>query len=257
MSKQFTVDDTLYRAKAKKLVRQLKLNEEQVLREQAGQLAELMTKVAPPFESFPKFSAGYTNKGARQAGVDSVKSGFSRAVQGIGKLGGWKDKNIRKAIRAGDLAYLTQRFRYMKNSPKEGLTAKPYSDRERNRLRNRRGRVSSGTQPFVGVTDRDVKAGRRRAINNVGIAKASLAKVAVQLGRKSPPKWIYKHFSKVTTRANFSRNPSIISFRANAKGLDVVERNAKRIERFRMKAMVKRLEALARAESKQAGFKVK
>ena len=161
MSKPFTVDDTLYRAKAKKLVKQLKLDEQEFVREQAGLLAQLMTRLAPPFDGFPKFKAGYTSKGSLQAGKKAVRAGFARAVQSFGKVGGWKDKDIRRAIKAGDIAYLTKRLRYMKNSRKAGLQVKHYSENERNRLRNNRGRVSKGTVGFVGVSTADVKEGKR------------------------------------------------------------------------------------------------
>lgn len=257
MSSKLTVDATLFRAKAKKLVKQLKLDEHKVVKEQAGMMAELMTKVAPPFKKFPKFSAGYANGGAQGAGVDSVKSGFFSAVQRVGSIGSWKDKNIRKAIRAGDTNYLEQRFKRMKGSNKHDLKVKKYSDRERDKSRNRRGRVSKTTMPFVALSTKDVNQGLKRAVSNVGIAKASLAKVAVKLGRKNPPKWISRHFGKVNSVVSIKRKPVSISFRVSAKGLDVVEKNLKRIERFRMNAMTKRLESLVRANAKKAGFKVR
>ena len=258
MSSKLTVDATLFRAKARKMVKQLKLDEDEVVKEQAGQLAQLMAKVAPPFKTFPSFTGdSYANSGAKGAGVAAVKSGFFEAVERVGSIGSWKDKRIRKAIRAGDTNYLEQRFKYMKGSNKHGLKVKHYSDSERESLRNSRGRVPRGTDPFVGLSTKDVNAGLKRAVANVGIAKATLAKVAVALGRKQPPGWISRHFGKVGSAPIIQRNPARIRFSANAKGLDVVARKLKSIERFRMIAMEKRLESLIRVNAKKAGFKTR
>lgn len=70
MAKNFSVDSTLFKAKAKKLVRKLKLDEPTVVREQAGLLAQLLSKVTPPFKSFPKMSGKptYTTGGAMGVG---------------------------------------------------------------------------------------------------------------------------------------------------------------------------------------------
>ena len=259
MSKNFTVDSTLWKAKSKRLVRELKLDESKVVIEQAGILAQLMAKVAPPFKSFPKFTGKptYTTGGALGVGRNAVKAGFFAAVKRMGTDRQWKDKNIKKAIRAGDTDYLTLRLRHMKKSNKQNLEVFKYSDEKRDQRRNRRGRVNKGTMPFVGLQNKDVNAGLKRATNNVGIAKASLAKVAVRLGRPGPPSWIKRHFDKVRPVVGVTRNPARVTFRASAKGLDVVANNLKRIERFRMNAMVKRLESMIRANAKKSGFKVK
>lgn len=257
--KTFSVDDTLYRAQAKKLVKQLKLDEPAVVKEQAGLLAQLFAKMTPPFASFPKMQGRptYTTPGALKAGQSAVKSGFFSAVKRMGNPNNWKDAGIRKAIKQGDTAYLEARLARMKNSNKKGLRVMHYSDSKRNQQRNNRGRVNKGTQPIVMISNKDVNAGLRRALYNVGIAKASFAHAAVKLGRKAPPKWIAEHFSLVNTQVNISRSPARVSFTADAKGLEVVQRKIKSIERFRMVAMVKRLEQLVRADAKKAGFKTR
>ncbi len=260
MSKQtFSVDDTLYRAQAKKLVKQLKLEEVEVVKEQAGLLAQLLAKVTPPFDGFPKMSGRptYTTPRALKAGQKAVRAGFFSAVKKMGAPNKWDDKNIRAAIRRGDTAYLEARLKHMKGSNKRGLKVTQYSDKMRNNQRNTRGRVNRGTQPIVMLNDKDVNAGLRRALNNVGIAKASFAEAAVKLGRKAPPKWIARHFKTVNTNLNISRSPARVSFTADAKGLDVTNRRTKAVERFRMVAMVKRLEQLVRAEAKKSGFKTR
>lgn len=259
MPNNFSVDDTLYRAQAKKLVRQLKLDETKFVREQAGLFAQLLCKVTPPFKSYPKLSGKPTYGGSVGVGRAAVRRDFFRAVQRVGKSSSWKDKGISKAIRAGDVRYLEERFKYIKGSNKKNLEVRKYSDRLHSSKRGRIGRVSRNTVPTVGVRDVDVNRGLKRAMRNVGIAKASLALAALRLGRPSPPKWISKHFSRVNTPVNVRRNPSVATFKATAKGLDSPDflRRTKQVQRFRSVAMVKRLEFLVKADAKKAGFKTK
>ena len=259
MPKNFTVDSTLFKAQAKKLVRKLKIDEPTFVREQAGLFAQLLAKITPPFKSFPKMSGSptYTTGGAQGTGTKAVKAGFFSAVKRIGTVTNWTDKGMKAAIRRGDANYIEQRLKHMKGSIKRGLKVHKYSDNLRDKQRNSRGRVNGGTQPFVGLSNADVNKGLKRAVGNVGIAKASFALAAVRLGRKSPPKWIARHFQKVNTPVQISRNPARVRFTSNAKGLDVTMRRLKDAERFRMVAMVKRLEQLVKADAKQAGFKTK
>lgn len=259
MPKNFTVDATLFKVKAKKLVKQLKLDEPTVVREQAGLLAQLLAKVTPPFKSFPKMSGkpSYTTGGAMGVGKKAVRAGFYSAVKRMGTVSNWTDKGMRKAIRSGDTAYIQARLEHMKKSNKHGLKVRDYSDNLRERQRNTRGRVNRGTQPIVMLQNKDVNAGLKRAMNNVGIAKASFALAALRLGRPKAPAWIAKHFAKVNTPVSVTRNPARVKFTSNAKGLDVTTRRLKAVERFRMVAMVKRLEKLVKADAKKAGFKTR
>jgi len=259
MPKNFSVDATLFKVKAKKLVKQLKLDEPTVVREQAGLLAQLLAKVTPPFKSFPKMSGkpSYTTGGAMGVGKKAVRAGFYSAVKRMGTVSNWTDKGMRKAIRSGDTAYIQARLEHMKKSNKHGLKVRDYSDNLRERQRNTRGRVNRGTQPIVMLQNKDVNAGLKRAMDNVGIAKASFALAALRLGRPKAPAWIAKHFGKVNTPVSVTRNPARVKFTSNAKGLDVTTRRLKAVERFRMVAMVKHLEALVRADAKKAGFKTR
>ncbi len=260
MPKNFSVDDTLYRAQAKKLVKQLKIDETKFVREQAGLLAQLLCKVTPPFKSYPKMSGKPTYGGSVGVGRAAVRRDFFRAVQRVGKSASWKDKGISKAIRTGDVRYLEERFKYIKGSNKQNLSVRKYDDRLHNSKRNNRGRVGRNTKATVGVRDVDVNKGLKRAMNNVGIAKASLALAALRLGRPSPPMWISRHFKTVNTPVKMpTKSKPVAAFKATAKGLDSPDfRNrTKQVERFRMVAMVKRLEFLVKADAKKAGFKTK
>lgn len=258
MSKDFKVDSRLWKKRSKDVIKILKIDEPKFVKEQAGILAQQLTKVTPPFDGFPLLEKiGYAQKGDYAKGRESTLSGFFSSVKRVGAEGKWKDKKMRSAIRRGDTHYITERLRYMKGSNKFNLEAHPYSDHLRNKKRNKRGRVNRNTQPFVGIKTKDVNAGLKRALGNVGISKAALAKIAVRLGRKKPPDWISRHFSKLNVSISVQKNPSVIRFRTSGPGLDVAKRNAKKVERFRMIAMEQRLESLVRATAKKAGFKVK
>jgi len=255
--KTFSVDDTLYRAQAKKLVKHLKIDEPKFVREQAGLLAQLLAKVTPPFKTFPKLSGKPTYGGSVTVGRIAVRRDFFRAVQRVGKAASWKDKGIAKAIRAGDSNYIEQRLKYMKSSNKKNLKVRKYADRLHDAKRNARGRVNRSVVATVGMKDPDVNKGLKRAMDRVGTAKAALAIAALRLGRPKAPKWIARHFGKVNTHVNLRRNPSIAQFTATAKGIEWASSRIKQVERFRMVAMVKRLEALVRADAKKAGFKTR
>ena len=259
MSENFSVDSTLFKAQAKKLVKKLKLDEPTVVREQAGLLAQLLAKVTPPFKSFPKMSGkpSYTTGGALGVGKKAVRAGFYSAVTRMGTQRNWTDKKMKSAIRSGDTTYLEARLKHMKGSSKHNLKVRDYSDNLRDSQRNTRGRVNRGTQPIVMLQNKDVNAGLKRAMDNVGIAKASFALAALRLGRPKAPGWISRHFAKVNTPVSVQRNPARVRFTSSAKGLDVTMRRLKAIERFRMVAMVKSLEALLKANAKKAGFKTR
>jgi hypothetical protein len=260
MPENFTVDDTLFRAQAKKLVKQLKLDEVKVVREQAGLMAQLLAKVTPPFKSFPKMSGRptYTTAGAQKTGAGAVKADFDATVKNIGKNNSWTDKKMSAAVRKGDTTYLQARLRHMKGSNKHNLNVRKFSNTIRNKQRNARGRVNSGTKPIVMLSSADVNRGRKAAVDNVGIAKASFALAALRFGRPKAPNWISRHFRKVNTPVKSpTKSSAVATFTSSAAGLDVTMRRLKQVERFRMVAMVKRLEALVKHDAKKAGFQTK
>ena len=254
------MDTTLYKAQTKKLLRQLKMDEPKFVREQAGMFAQLLCKLTPPFKSFPKMSGKltYTTGGAQAQGKKAVTAGFFAAVQRMGNVKKWKNERIKAALKAGDTALLTAIFSKMKNSNKQGLQVRKYSDSLRNSKRNNRGRVNKGTQAVVAITNADVNKGLARARDNVGIAKASFALAALRFGRKSPPGWISKHFKTIKTPVSMpSKSSPIARFTASAKGIDVTMRRIKQVERFRLKAMALNLEKIVKANAKKSGFKTR
>ena len=259
MTKTFTVDDALFRMQAKKLIRKLKIEEHKFIKEEAGLLAQLFAKVTPPFKSFPKMSGrpNYTTSGAQKQGALAVKTDFNRAIKRMGNIRDWKSKSIREAIKNGDIERLKAILRNMRNSNKHNLDVEKYTENLRNRQRNKRGRVGRNIKPVVAIQNSDINKGLRAAVNNLGIAKATFAKVAVSLGRPNPPRWIARHFNKINPTVSVQKSPARVRFVVSAKGLDVASRRIQSVERFRLKAMVQKLERMVKAESKKKGFKVR
>lgn len=271
MTKNFKVDSTLLKAKAKKLVKQLKIDEPKFVREQAGFLAQTLCKVVPPFKGKPKFKGrGYGGKLAagKKAIIADLNIMFRVREKGylqfLHNVTGTK-RNIRQALRTkSGRPYVVDVDYINYNSVDEALD-----------FHERQQQPSSGRAKHSGRGGNDTKIGRWRARDRmwvtkriwnkvrltlwrrVGIAKASLAKVAVNLGRPKPPRWISKHFGYVYAPISRTKTPTTYSFTVHEKGLEPASRRLKEVERFRLVGMVKRLEKLVRDDAKKAGFKTR
>lgn len=257
-SKNFTVDDTLFRAQAKKLVKQLKIDETKFVREQAAIYAQTLSKVTPPFVSWPKMK-GLTYGTAKDLmqGKKAATSGFYSIVKLMtAEKQQWKSKAIRNAIERGDTAYLEARLKHFKRSKKRNMKVRQYSDNRRNKQRDSRGRTYKNATPFVVIDRSSAEAGLKRAQDNVGLAKAHLAKAAIRLGRKgkAPVKGISRHLKNVHASVTVTKNPSTAGFSVRSHGLDVTARRLKEAESFRLKGMVLKLKRDLRARIKQNGF---
>lgn len=257
MGKNFSVDDTIFRAQAKKLVKQLKLDETKFVREQTAMLAQNFASITPPFVSYQKPKLNYGTKKDIAQGVEAVNGGFFQIVKFISADQGWKDKNIKAAILRGDMAYLEKRLKHFKRSRKRDMKVRQYSDNRRNKQRDARGRTYRNATPFATISKEDGIRGLNRAVDRVGMAKAVFAKAAVRLGRKKPIKGIQRHFSKVHAKVFVTKNPSTAGFTVSSHGLDQAVRRAKEVESIRLESMVKRLKQIIRADAKKAGFKTK
>lgn len=257
MGKNFTVDASLLMFKAKKFVKQLKLDEPKIVKDEAGMLAQSFASITPPFASFSKPKLNYGTKKDIKKGERATLIGLNKSLRRIGNVNAWSDTKMKAAIRSGDVAYIENRLKHMKGSNKHNLRVQKYSDAARNKQRNNRGRVNRGTIPIVMIRDEDVQAGLDRAIARVGMAKAAFAKAAVLLGRKKPIALIVRHFSKVRASFSISKNPSIVRFSVTTHGDSEAYRRRKQVERFRIVALVKRLEKMVRADAKKAGFKTR
>jgi len=271
MPKDFSVDDTLFRAQAKKLVKQLKIDETKFVHEQAGMLAQTLCKVVPPFKTYPKLSSkGYSGHLAsgKSAILSDMKIMFR--IRKLGYLQFLEDvtgtrRNIRRTLKTSSgVPYVVDVDYINYNSVSEAMyfhvkQQKPSSGRARHSGKH-------GHDPRIGrwtardrmwITEEIWKRVRLTLWGRIGIAKASLAKVAVKLGRPLPAKWIRRHFDHVYAPITTTKNPTTVSFTAYEKGLDKAFKQLPKVERFRMVAMVKRLEFLVKEDAKKAGFKTK
>lgn len=279
MSKNFSVDDTLYRAQAKKLVKQLKLDEEEFIREQGALYARAMSKATPPHAGgrFPQLKkAGYqegtireTLSQAKSAIISDMNTMF--VVKSSGYLESVHDitgtlRNIRRTLTNGKgVKYVIDVNEINYDSLNRALEwgykmRRPSDGRARNKNQGsndpRIGRWTARDRMWI--TPEIWKQVLKAKFDNVGMSKAAFATAAVQLGiKQKPPKYIKDMMYGQKTSVIMQENPTVVKIKASAPGLSHAARLAPQVERFRMIAMVKRLKFLVRANAKKAGFKVK
>ena len=278
MSKDFTVDDTLFRAKAKQLVKKLKIDEHEFVKDQSAQLARTICKATPPFKGgvFPRLTKpGYQEgsvKDAVAAGERAIKhdlgvifrqrsEGYLKHVHDVTG----KKRNIRQVLRnkAGK-TYLIDVDIINYNSFTDAIKWHWQKRLSNGRVKNyRKGNKDSQigrwqSRDVMWITPEIWQKVFKQLSANVGLSKAAFGKAAMKLGiKQKPPKYIKRHFSKVDTSVIIQRNPSVVTIHGSAPGLEIAERKLNKIKEIRSKAMVKRLEYLLRANAKKAGFKTK
>jgi hypothetical protein len=267
MPKNFTVDDTLFRAQAKKLVKKLKIEETVFIREQAALYARLMSKMTPPFVGgqIPRMSGKGYQGGSNDANL----------LQGRAAI--IHDMNQQFYIRErGYLEFLHRITGKLKNIRRQHLTSKQgikyiidvaeinYDSPNRakkfaERHRNKRGRsVKLPKSERMWITKEIWQAVFVEKFLNIGLSKSAFASAAVKLAiKQKPPVWIRKHMSKVGTRVTVQKNPSVVTITTSAPGLDHTARLEPKIRNFRLIAMVKRLEKLVTFEANKLGMKTK
>ena len=273
-----SVDDTLFRAKAKKLLKKLKIDEHEFVKDQAAQLARTICKATPPFKDgvFPRLSKGGYQQGSVK---DAVASG-ERAIkhdmgviyrqrsrdylQFIQDLTG-KKRNIRRQLRTkSGKVYLVDvdviNFTSVSEALKFHWQKRLPNGRVKNyRSGNKDSQIGRWQSRDVMWLTPDIWQKVFRTLSaNVGLSKAAFGKAASKLGiKQKPPKYIKKHFSKVDTSVTITKNPSIVTIRGSAPGLEVPEKKLSQIKEIRSKAMVGRLKWLLRANAKKSGVKFK
>jgi len=278
MAKNFSVDDTLYRAQAKKLVKLLKIDEKVFIKQQAALYARLMSKVTPPHPGgkFPKLSGvGYqngsvaANKSQGRAAIVGdmgthfvIKSaGYLKTVHDItGKI-----RNIRRTLTNG------KGIRYVIDVDEinyDSLSRALKWDQDHRRASDGRAvnKDQGSNDPRIGrwtARDRmwitlDIwQAIMNAKFENIGMSKAAFASAAVQLGiPKGPPVYIRNHMPGSGTRVTYAKEGMEISIRASAPGMPHAIRAEPRVRNFRTIAMVKGLERIVREISKKSGFRI-
>lgn len=279
MPRNFTVDDTLFRAQAKKLVKRLKKDETIFIRQQAALYARLMAKVTPPHTggAFPKMSGvGYQQGGAnatisqgRAAIVADmgtmfvIKSeGYLKSLHDItGKL-----RNIRRTLTNGKgVRYVVDVDEINYNSV--GRALKWHQDHRRPSSGRAVNKDQGSNDPRIGrwtardkmwVSPRIWNAVMLAKFENIGMSKAAWASAAVKLGiKKGPPVYIRNLMAGSGTRVTVQKNPSVVTITASSPGMPHSIRAEPRVRKFRTIAMVKGLEKLVKFNAKKAGFKTR
>ncbi len=275
MPKNCTVDASLFKFKAKKLVKQLKLDEPKFVREQGASLARLLAKVTPPFldGKFPKMSG----KGYQGGGVKNVEAAGNRAIKkDLGRIFRIRDREYLEFLHrtTGKLTNVRQNLKTKKgvsylvdvDEINYDSVSRAIRFHQSKRLSNGRTPLYKGDKGIGRWKSRDVmwitaeiwNAVFEAKARNVGMSKAAFASAAVQLGiKQKPPKYISRHILGSGTRVTELKNPSKVTIKARAPGLAHVVKNLKKVERFHTVGIVKRLEALIRADAKKAGFKTR
>ena len=253
------VDASQFQAKAKRLLRQLKITEKDFVKEQ-GQLYALdLAKATPPHAggriSLRKKPVG--TAADKKTGEHAVRSDYRRAVRTLGPARYWKNPSIKKAIRAGDTQTLQGMVKHF-SSRNQNLKVTGFSNRLHKSARNRRGRVPKGHTGVIALPHKEVQTGMRKAVSRVGIAKAGLARCAQRLGHKGGlPKWVARHTGKVTAYASLSKNLNgwRARFGATAAGHQHTAKSLRFVARYRQNLAVKSLQAKARHAVKKSGFR--
>jgi hypothetical protein len=275
MPKNFSVDATLFKVKAKKLVKQLKLDEPTVVREQAALMSKLLSKVTPPFlgGKFPKMSgSGYQGGGVKDveaAGNRAIKKdlGTIFRIKGREYLEFLHDvtgrlKNVRRNLRTKKgVSYVVDVDEINYDSVSRAVRFHQSKRLKNGRTPKYKGDVGIGrwkSRDVMWVTAEIWNAVFEAKAKNVGMSKAAFASAAVQLGvKQKPPSYIKRHIAGIGTTVSELKNPSRVTIRASAPGLSHTMRSLAKVERFRMEAMVKRMEKIIRANAKKAGFKTR
>lgn len=278
MAKDFSVDDTLYRAQAKKLVGQLKIDEKVFIKQQAALYARLMSKVTPPHPGgkFPKMTGAAYQQGSKHA---NLSQGLAAIVGDMGthfviKSKGYLQflhdltkttRNIRRTLTNGaGVKYVVDVDEINYDSLSRALKfdwqqRRPSSGRARNKDQGsndpRIGRWTARNRMWITleIWDKILTA----KYENIGMSKAALASAAVKLGLRNPPPYIKRHMAGSGTRVTFAKKGTEITIRAAAPGLPHAIRAEPRVKKFRTIAMVKGLKKKVRAIAKKSGFQVR
>ncbi len=250
--KGIVIDDSTFQKRAKALARKLKVDEYVFVKEQTGLLARDVAIKTPPYVKFPKLNQKViATKADEMQGRKAIKGDLL---------------NIAIPVKPATFTWAKRTFgnrRIYDGKEQIGLgLIHSESELKSWHIRNRRSN---------GRTRRNLERNRywvKQTIFNkylkekyadIGIAKASFAKIGVQLGNNgSVPAWVSRQFGKATGRGRMARVATgpygLIS--GKARGLSHVFKHLPRIQRDRLIKAELRLKAIAREASKKAGFKV-
>ena len=250
------IDDAVFQSKMRKLAKRYKVDEYDFIKEQGALYARDMAKAAPPFAdgviNFKKQSIG-SSKDKKQGEfamwndlqkifvVQEDPQVIQWAVATFGRGPIYKGKK-----KTGKGVALTmseiKRWHHRNMMPSSGRArALKYDQR-------------------LWVSEKILLQYFKKEKTKVGTAKAALAEAMVRINPKQRvPAWIKRNMSRADGKGRVlrsSKGPRAI-IRASAYGLRSISSKIGFLQRFRVKAMEKRMINLVRANAKKSGLKVK
>ena len=256
MSKEYiTFNDDVFQHKVRKLVKEFGVDEKEFVREQGAFFLNDLGRFVPPYKTFPfgKSRSMGTAKD-KKAGQLAVEYDLNKIFfVPEGSVFTWAEKTFpigkiykgKKVIGAGVTKSMDEmrRFHNSQRNPRNGRT-----------------KALRGFQQ-IWVSPAMFKKYLKREIQDVGTAKASIAKAILQLNPAAKiPSWIRKQISKASGNARMTKLNGSFSavFNTNAFGLQHVSAKSIRIvQAGRLKAMENRLKFVFKNAAKKSGWKVK
>jgi hypothetical protein len=251
--KGIIIDDSTFQKKARALARKLKIDEYDFVKEQTGLLARDVAKYTPPFASFP-------TKGGKSVGTSKdAKQGKMAVLQSIAQIVTVKETGVLRWAKKTFKGKPIYRGKVMIAQGIIESESELAQWHRRNRRRNGRTLPLKGDQKYwvsKRLFNRYVKAEQKK----VGIAKATFAKAALQLGAKGKTLgFISQHFGRASGAGRMARTGKgpYGLIRGSSPGLWHVFKRIPTIERDRLIKAVKRLEFIGKQAAKKSGFKVR
>ena len=264
-SPTISFNETRFRKGASKLLASIGVEEGPFIREEAALFAALLTKLTPPFSTFPQLKGGgyNTQRRHKEAGENAILRDMSyifsvrseRYLNFLIRQSNGQSRNINLKLRQKDgTLYSVIVGEINTNSTQAALSFHKSKRNNIGRTSNNNSESEWDAAGKMWITQRIWNEVKRILQDRVGFSKAAMASVAMSLGRPRPGRWVARHLPNVISSHSQSRSPNAVTFRATGPGLDVAKRNSGRVERFRITAMDKKLKALVRREKRQAGF---
>jgi hypothetical protein len=258
-------DDNLFRSECRRMLTQLDIAEEPFIRGEAGFFAQALSKITPPFDSFPRISGSGYNAQLRQkrvgessirgdmANIFTVRSrgflqycarrgGSTRNVDFVHRRSGGEEIQVR----ALELNWTSVRRALSFHESKRNF-------RGRTPSYNGSGSDRWHSNEQMWITEEIWDAVYENLIQKVGIAKAAFASYAVAFGRPNPPTWIRRHMGGVIPIVTSSPTTQT-TMTATAPALDVAARNLGRVNQVRVESMRSKLRRMVRTQARQTSW---
>jgi len=251
---QLQWNDSLWQHKIRKMARKLKVDEKPLIKKQSSFLLRDIARYVPPYSKFPRLkSKSMGTKADQRQGQNAVKKDLSLIffVPDDPKVYNW----ARDTFNPGQPIYSGKKI-------VGASVARTFNDLKMHHTRqqNRRGRVKVLKGPLrVWASKTLFNVYHKHVASNIGIAKASVAKAALQLNRSiKVPVWIKRQFQRASGQGRLiqRRSGPVAIFKCRAAGLQHVQlKTLKILKRMRLQDMERQLKKLLKSNARVAGFR--